>query len=59
MTEKMSPEESLLFDKVHELCILCAKGIAMIAGDTHTHPKLVAKLFMEVFQTVLDKMDEK
>lgn len=58
MAKKMDADESLMFGQVRELCILAAQGIVKISHDTGIHPTLVAKMFIEVFQEVINKMEK-
>lgn len=58
MVKRIDPKESELFAKIQELCTLCAKAIVKISDDTGYPPGTVAKFFVEIFQHILDKMDE-
>ena len=55
-TKRMDADESRLFERIQELCSLCAKGIVKISKEFNIHPKLVAEMFMKVMQTAIDKM---
>ena len=54
----MDEAEGRMFSQVQELCVLCAKGISKISKDTGIHPELVAKIFIETFQHIINKMEE-
>lgn len=56
--EKIDPKDSAMFGQIRELCILCAKGIVKISDESGYPPQLVAKFFIEVFQEILNKMEE-
>ena len=47
-----------LFERVRELCICNAKAIVQISKECNTKPWLVANLFMEVMQEILNKTNE-
>lgn len=51
-------KNSHLFERVRELCICNAKAIIQISKECNTKPWLVAKLFMEVMQEILNKTNE-
>lgn len=51
-------EDSKLFEDIRELCVCCAKGIVVISERHKENPKLVSKLFVEVFQTILREMEK-
>lgn len=48
--------DSKLVDDVRELCICCAKGIVLLSDRYKIHPEVIAKVFIEVFQKILDDM---
>ena len=55
-TKRMDADESRLFERIQELCSLCAEGIVKISKEFNIHPKFVAEMFMKVMQTAIDKM---
>ena len=49
--------DSKLVEDVKELCICCAKGIVLLSDRYKIHPEVIAKVFIEVFQKILDDMN--
>ena len=49
-------DEKLMFDEIRQLCITNGKAIDKIAKDTNISHDLVAKMFIETMQTILNKM---
>lgn len=49
-------DEKLMFDEIRQLCITNGKAIDKIAKDTNIPHDLVAKMFIETMQTILNKM---
>lgn len=50
-------DESLMFNKIRELCCYCGFAIDVIAEDCHIPQDMVAKMFLETFRTILEKME--
>ena len=50
--------EELMFDEVRKLCMANGLAIDKIAKDCNIRHDLVAKFFMKVMQSILDKVDE-
>ena len=46
------------FEQVRNLCKACGLSIDKIAKQFGIRQKLVAKLFMETMQTILDKVEK-
>ena len=46
------------FEQIRKLCKACGLSIDKIAKQFNINQKLVAKLFMETMQTILDKMEK-
>jgi len=46
-----------MFELVRKLCEANALVIVNIAKECNVHPDLVAKFFMELMQSILDKME--
>lgn len=46
------------FEQVRNLCKACGLAIDKIARQFNINQNLVAKLFMETMQTVLDKVEK-
>ena len=46
------------FEQVRNLCKACGLSIDKIARQFNIKQNLVAKLFMETMQTILDKMEK-
>lgn len=51
--------EQLMFNKVRELCIAVGISIDTIGKECNIRQDLVAKLFMEVMQSILDDVKKK
>jgi len=51
--------EQLMFNKVRELCIAVGISIDTIGKECGINQDLVAKLFMEVMQSILDDVKKK
>ena len=49
-------EEELMIDEIRQLCITNGKAIDKIAKDTNISHDLIAKIFIQTMQTILDKM---
>ena len=47
------------FEQIRNLCKACGLSIDKIAKQLNIEPILVAKLFMETMQTILDKVETK
>ncbi len=45
-----------MFDELYKLTLACGYSIDQIAKDCDINQDLVAKLFMELMQTIFDKM---
>lgn len=52
----VSEETKLLLKEIRQLCITNGKAIDKIAKDTDTPQDLVAKMFIETMQAILDNM---
>ena len=50
--------DNYLFERVRELCICNAKAIVQISKECNTKPWLVANLFMDVMQEIINKTNE-
>lgn len=55
MDNKMNQER--MFELVKKLCEANGLVIVKIAKECNTHPDLVAKFFMELMQSILDKIE--
>lgn len=49
-------DKELLFSRIKELCICNGKAVDKIAKECNVNQNLVAKQFMEVMKSILDKM---
>jgi len=54
----MSSFDNQMFEDIRELCICCAKSVTIIAGRYNEDPRLVNKLYMEVYKTISDMLEE-
>lgn len=52
------PFNPALFEDIRELCVYCAKGIVIVSQRHNENPRLVSKLFLEVFKEIIAKMDK-
>ena len=50
--------EELMFNKIRQLCIANGAAIDKIAKDCNINQDLVAKMFIETMQTILDGMNK-
>lgn len=55
---KNNPNNTKLFEDIRELCIYCAKGIVIISQRHNENPRLVSKLFLEVFKEIVDRVEK-
>ena len=51
--------EKLMFEMVRKLCMANGSAIDRIARETNIPQHLVAKMFVETFTMILNKMDGK
>lgn len=51
-------DDQKLFGQIRNLCMACGMSIDAIAKDCNINQDLVAKMFLETMQTILDKMQE-
>ena len=51
--------EEKMFMMVKELCKVCGMSIDRIAKECDINQDLVAKMFIETMQTILDKMEKR
>lgn len=51
-------DKELMFDEVKKLTLACGEAIDKIAKDTNINQNLIARLFLETMQSILDKMKE-
>ena len=52
-----NPDNPELFEDIRELCIYCAKGIVIISQRHNENPRLVSRLFITVFNKIVDMVD--
>ena len=45
-------KEAAMFDDIRELCICCAKAVVVISNRYKEDPRLISKLFIEVYQKI-------
>ena len=55
---RIDKEQDQLVEDVKELCVCCARGIVLLAERYRMNPKIIAKLFIEVFQQIIEEMDK-
>lgn len=46
-----------MFEDIRELCVCCAKSIVVIAKRHNQDPRLVSKLFIEIYKKINDEVD--
>lgn len=46
-----------MFEDIRELCICCAKSVVIIAKRYNEDPRLVSKLFLEVYKEINDAVE--
>jgi len=46
-----------MFDDIRELCVCCAKAVVVIAKRYNEDPRLVSKLFIEVYNKINDDVE--
>ena len=51
-----NPEDfdNRMFNDIRELCVCCAKSVVVIAKRYNEDPRLVSKLFIEVYKKIND-----
>ena len=47
-----------MFEDIRELCICCAKSVVVISKRYNEDPRLVSKLFIEVYTKINDDLDK-
>lgn len=47
-----------MFEDIRELCICCAKSVVVISKRYNEDPRLISKLFMEVYTKINDELDK-
>jgi len=47
-----------MFEDIRELCICCAKSVVVISKRYNEDPRLVSKLFIEVYTKINDELDK-
>lgn len=57
MSKLEKEENGPMFDDIRELCICCAKSIIVIANRHKQNPRLVSKLFIEVYKKINDDLE--
>ena len=53
----MKPFNNQMFEDIRELCCCSAKAIAIISQRYDEDPRLVNRLFIEVYQKISDDVD--
>jgi hypothetical protein len=53
---KELPKE--MFEDIRELCLCCAKSIAVISNRYNEDPRLICKLFIELFTRISEDVDK-
>lgn len=47
-----------MFKDIRELCICSAKAVSVISGRYKEDPRLISKLFIEVYQKINDDLEK-
>ena len=50
-------EEKLLYDRIKELCLCSGAAVDRIAKECGINQTLVAKMFINTFKLIIDKME--
>lgn len=50
--------DSQMYEDIRELCICSAKAVTVIAGRYNEDPRLVSKLYIEVYKTINDMLEK-
>lgn len=51
-------EEKIIFQMIQELCMRCGAAIDMISKKCNINQTLIAKMFIDTFTTIINKMEE-
>ena len=46
-----------MFEDIRELCICCAKSVVVISKRYDEDPRLVSKLFIEIYKEINDAVE--
>lgn len=49
---------SAMFNDIRELCTLCAKSVVIISKRYNEDPRLISKLFIEVYTKINEELDK-
>ena len=49
--------DNRMFDDIRELCICCAKSVVVISQRYNENPRLISKLFLEVYKKINDDLE--
>lgn len=51
-------ENKELFNDIRDLCVYSAKGIAFISKKHDVSPQMISKLYVEVFQKIIEEIEK-
>ena len=54
----MNNNKKAMFEKIRNLCKVCGVGIASISDEFNESPMLVAEMFIQTMQLILEKTKE-
>jgi hypothetical protein len=49
--------DNKMFEDIRELCICCAKSVVVISQRYNQDPRLISKLFLEVYKKINDDLE--
>jgi len=49
--------DNRMFEDIRELCICCAKSVVVISQRYNQNPRLISKLFLEVYKKINDDLE--
>lgn len=56
--KKNTEVDPKMFDDIRELCVCCAKAVVAISTKYNENPRLVNKLFIEVYTKISDEVEK-
>lgn len=51
-------EEKIIFQMIQELCVRCGAAIDMISKKCNINQTLIAKMFIDTFTAIINKMEK-
>ena len=58
MQAKKSEFDSNMFEDIKNLCVCCAQSVVVISQRYNEDPRMISKLFLEVYQKIDSELDQ-